>query len=575
MKPINRPVLYLNLVLFFVVFINDIRATQKHENIISSSENSIYLQHWQIAKDPSLNDSLCHIPDSLWQFLDQSFLNDNYTEGNWLLRTNIIIKETASKEIILGIFPVNFITAYEIFWDGQKIGQNGTIGNGQDNEKPGRFDYNIALPNNLVNPGKHNLTIRLSNYNNFSQWKWFYGDIRIAPYNTTLKEIFSSNYFAIFIVGILIIPFFFNLFLYFSRKRRPENLLFSLICLNWIIDYTANQVSFLIDMPTTYIHWLIYIYQATTIIYSLLFPVFFIYIFSLSKKYILVITVLNLSIFIFYTKYWDMFDIMAVTILVESSIISLWAVLKRCEESIIILCGIVIAWIAYFYNFGISGLATTMVLATSFSIARKFARKEKAEYEARIKSARLENELLKKNINPHFLLNTLTSIIVWLRKDPKSAIKLMETLADEFRMIIQISALKEIPIKQEIELCINHLKIMSYRKGADYKLETLGIVNEEMVPPMIFHTLVENGLSHGYENKIKGTFTLVRQKETNRIQYILLNDGEFENNDSKKSSGFGLKYIKSRLEESYPGRWELISNKIENGWETKIEIKER
>lgn len=55
-------------------------------------------------------------------------------------------------------------------------------------------------------------------------------------------------------------------------------------------------------------------------------------------------------------------------------------------------------------------------------------------------------------------------MIVWLRKDPSSAIKLIEALADEFRMINQISTLKLIPIGQEIDLCRAHLKIMSYRK---------------------------------------------------------------------------------------------------------------
>ncbi|MCZ7616256.1 MAG: histidine kinase [Ignavibacteriaceae bacterium] len=83
--------------------------------------------------------------------------------------------------------------------------------------------------------------------------------------------------------------------------------------------------------------------------------------------------------------------------------------------------------------------------------------------------------MLKKNINPHFVLNTLTSIIAWLRKDSASAIKLIEALAEEFRMINQVSALKLIPITQEIDLCKAHLKIMSYRKGADYNLETMDI----------------------------------------------------------------------------------------------------
>ena len=266
---------------------------------------------------------------------------------------------------------------------------------------------------------------------------------------------------------------------------------------------------------------------------------------------------------------------MTLTVLSISSIITIWALFKRREESIIIFIGLIAAWTAYFFNIAFAGLATTMVICTSFSIARQFARKETAEKEAQLKSARLENELLKKNINPHFILNTLTSVIAWLRKDPNSAIKLIEALADEFRMINQISALRQIPIKQEIDLCKAHLKIMSYRKGADYKMETINIAEKESVPPMIFHTLIENGLTHGYENKVQGVFTLEWKKNPNCVQYILSNDGDFNSDETKGSTGFGLRYIRSRLEESYPGHWEINSHKKAPGWETIIEIKER
>jgi LytS/YehU family sensor histidine kinase len=266
---------------------------------------------------------------------------------------------------------------------------------------------------------------------------------------------------------------------------------------------------------------------------------------------------------------------MPLNVLIISSMVTLWALFKRREESIIIFIGILAAWAAYYLNIAFAGLATTMVICTSFSIARQFARKEKAEREAQLRSAHLENELLKKNINPHFLLNTLTSIIAWLRKDPKSAIKLIEALAEEFRMILQISSLKLIPIQQEIDLCKAHLKIMSYRKGAEYTLETVNIVERENVPPMIFHTLIENGLTHGYENKIKGIFTLQQKRNTDGILYIFSNDGDFVGENQKDSTGFGMRYIKSRLEESYPNRWDVISHRQSHGWETIIEIRDK
>ncbi len=550
-----------------------IAATELPSNTLTSTSRSVRLNYWQIIKDTNPKYSLPTFPDTLWQLFEPTLDDDRYTEGNWLIRTKIVIRDSVSNKVILGLFPLNFVTAYEIYWDGIKIAQNGIIGINKTDEKAGTYNFNLALSPNLVMPGEHTLVFRISNYNNYSSWKWFYGDMVIGKYDSLLQRIAQLYYQAFFITGILFIPFLFNLFLYIARKRKIEHLLFSLICLIVIMDSVTMLVPILIDTRTTFVYLQYYVYQFITLLFTILFPAFFIYLFSFPKKIIGLIIVTTLFIFWFFTNIGNLFNIMTLTVLILSSIITIWALYKRREESVIIFIGIIAAWAAYYFNIAFAGLATTMVICTSFSIARQFARKENAEKEAQLKSARLENELLKKNINPHFVLNTLTSIIAWLRKDSSSAIKLIEALADEFRMINQISALKLIPITQEIDLCRAHLKIMSYRKGADYKMETLDIDEKDTVPPMLFHTLVENGLTHGYENKISGTFKLQMIKNSELTKYILTNDGEFNTEESKGSTGFGAKYIKGRLEESYPNRWNFTSSKFEEGWESIVEIR--
>lgn len=575
MKRIDLNYVFRCTIFLLVITCIESSANEQPSNILTLSDKSIRLKHWQILKDQTPK-SIFHNPsDSLWLPLYSTVENDRYDEGNWLLRTDIVIDDLVNNKVIFGLFPARLVTAYEIYWDGMKIAQNGIIGIDNTDEKAGLFNFNMPLPPHLVTIGKHTLTLRISNHHNYSSWKWFYGDVSIGPYDTELKNIFLTRYQAFFITGIVFIPFLFNLFLYIARKSRIEHLLFSLICFIVILDSVTSLIPIFIDAPTTFVHWELSAYQIITVLFTVLFPAFFIYSFSFPKKIIGVIIVTNLIIYLFFTSLGNVFTIMSLTVLIISSIITLWALHKRREGSIIIFIGLIAGWIAYFFNFAFAGLAATMVICTSFSIARQFARKEKAEKEAQLRSAHLENELLRKNINPHFLLNTLTSIIAWLRKDSKSAIKLIEALAEEFRMILQISTLKQIPIQQEIDLCKAHLKIMSYRKGANYKIESLDIVEEENVPPMIFHTLIENGLTHGYENKIKGTFTLQRRRNSNGVLYILSNDGDFINEDQKDSTGFGMRYIKSRLEESYPNRWKLISHWQPGGWETIIEIRDK
>lgn len=573
----NKFISVLSIILTILVIGNiDISgAGNAAGNVLTATHKAINLGRWVFTKDNEPKETLKNIPDSLWQNFAPALDDNRYTEGNWLLKTEIVIDSSVSNVAVWGLFLKYFITAYEIYWDGIRIAQNGILGINKDDEKAGLYNFNLSLPPHMATVGAHTIILRISNYNNISSWKWFYGDIVIGPYDVMLKKIFQSGYQSYFIAGILIIPFIFNLFLYFARKRKTEHLLFSLICFFLISDYVTYQIPALINPLTTYAHWEVYLYKIITLSSSILFPAFFVYMFSFPKKYIGLSTAITILIFIFFANDLNMYDVMSLTVLVLCSILSLWALITRRQGSINIFIGILLAWVGFHFNFAATGLATIMVLCTNISIATQFAKKEKTEKEAQLRTANLENELLKKNINPHFLLNTLTSIIVWLRRDPKSAISLIEALADEFRMVMQISPLKQITIQQEIDLCNAHLKIMSYRKGAEYKLETIDIDENENIPPMIFHTLIENGLTHGYENKLEANFTLQRKKNENNLQYILTNDGDFTPEVTKNSTGFGLKYIKSRLDESYPERWNCRSQKVENGWETVIEIKDK
>ena len=94
---------------------------------------------------------------------------------------------------------------------------------------------------------------------------------------------------------------------------------------------------------------------------------------------------------------------------------------------------------------------------------------------------------------------------------------------------------------------------------------------------MILHTLIENGLSHAYQTGEDGTFKLTYEKNKSGIQYELQNDGSqleklSRQPDEKINEGMGMKYVKTRLEESYPKRWDLTYGLQEHVWKVKIKI---
>ncbi len=186
-------------------------------------------------------------------------------------------------------------------------------------------------------------------------------------------------------------------------------------------------------------------------------------------------------------------------------------------------------------------------------------------------------ELLKTHIHPHFISNTLHSVKSWFREDPAKAEKLIQTLADEFQLIHAMYSKSLIPIEEEIRLCEYHLQIMGYRRDVHFELKAENIPLNEEIPPLVFHTLIENGLTHAYRPRENGHFWLRYEKIGNETVYTLKNDGsrlrDFARGKPAMDDGLGMKYVKARLEESYPGKWTIEYGIDGDFWKVRIRIK--
>ena len=202
--------------------------------------------------------------------------------------------------------------------------------------------------------------------------------------------------------------------------------------------------------------------------------------------------------------------------------------------------------------------------------ARQALEREQVRRAAELQAARLEIELLKKNVEPHFLLNSINAVMVWLAEDPPSAARLLQALADELQMLLSVSSKPTITVAEEIGLCRTHLALMSLRHDKTFNLQTSGLIEGELLPPLVFHTIVENGLSHGFQGQERGVFSIERTASDECVRYVLENNGSSER--GREGTGLGLRYVRTRLEEAYPQRWELDEGPSDAGWRTTIVI---
>ncbi len=205
--------------------------------------------------------------------------------------------------------------------------------------------------------------------------------------------------------------------------------------------------------------------------------------------------------------------------------------------------------------------------------ARRALELEQIRKAAELQAARLEIELLKKNVEPHFLLNSINAVMVWLAEDPKNAGRLLQALADELRILLSVSSRTTIRVDEEVQLCRTHLDLMSLRHDKRFELVTEGLVDDEQIPPLVFHTVIENGLSHGFHERDRGSFLLRRLVLKDGVRFVLSNDGS--RSAERQGTGMGLRYVRTRLAEAYPEGWELDSHPTETGWQTSITIQSK
>ncbi len=176
--------------------------------------------------------------------------------------------------------------------------------------------------------------------------------------------------------------------------------------------------------------------------------------------------------------------------------------------------------------------------------------------------------MLKKSIQPHFLLNTLTVLSEWIEQQPALAVRQIDLLSQEFRFITRVSDKKLIPVEEEIKICQVHLRIFNAKQSKHFTLETKNIIAGTSIPPMIFHTLIENGLTHS--NAEKGKFLIGQQESEKETSFRISSEPLIK--QTHDGEGLGMKYIESRLEQAFPGKWRLLSESKGNSWETTIII---
>ena len=187
-----------------------------------------------------------------------------------------------------------------------------------------------------------------------------------------------------------------------------------------------------------------------------------------------------------------------------------------------------------------------------------------------------ELNALHSQINPHFLYNTLDTI-VWMAEfnDSEKVIEVTKALSQFFR--ISLSKGQElISLENEMDHVRQYLFIqkMRYEDELNYSLELETSLKDFKVPKIILQPLVENAIYHGIKEKLGSGHIEVKCYEENDVIIEIRDDGVgFDSGTSSlKLGGVGLENVKKRIKLVYPSSEFIVNSKKDIGTEIMIKL---
>jgi LytS/YehU family sensor histidine kinase len=140
------------------------------------------------------------------------------------------------------------------------------------------------------------------------------------------------------------------------------------------------------------------------------------------------------------------------------------------------------------------------------------------------KQLKAELNLLKSQVNPHFLFNTLNNLYGLItQNENQKASEITLKLAELTRYLLESSKTEKVSIKRELQFIEDYLCLEKIRlsKNTDIKFDVSGIDKEVFVAPLLFIPLVENAFKHGLQTvteKSFAHFSLAIQGDVLQIQ---------------------------------------------------------
>jgi two-component system, LytTR family, sensor kinase len=238
-------------------------------------------------------------------------------------------------------------------------------------------------------------------------------------------------------------------------------------------------------------------------------------------------------------------------------------------------------WLHKFYN----GLLSYVILYGVILVVGYMLDSRERLARQQTETARLNEQLskaqlhaLRRQIEPHFLFNSLNAIAGLVReKRNDAAVGMIAGLSDFLRRVVEVSDRQEVPLSEELDFARNYLDIQKMRfaerlqVSIDVPREFLGA----QVPSLILQPMVENAVKHGIAKRVQGGAIRIHAFcSSRRLTLCVYNDGpSLPAGWDSGSSGVGLANVRTRLLQLYGNDFEFdMKNQNTSGVEVSVSV---
>jgi LytS/YehU family sensor histidine kinase len=169
-------------------------------------------------------------------------------------------------------------------------------------------------------------------------------------------------------------------------------------------------------------------------------------------------------------------------------------------------------------------------------------------------------QLLKAQVHPHFLFNTLNNIYFYTQNTTAIGSKLVIGLSDMLRYILYECNQPLVPLSKEIKMLKDYcsLEQVRYDEHLDVQINVTGDKGDLLIAPLLLLPFVENCFKHGTSQMLEQPWVHLQASIVNdQLHVKLLNGKVNEETTDAPVPGIGIRNVKERLSLLYPGKHEL------------------